>query len=359
MAERARATIATIAREAGVSVPTVSKVLNNRGDVAPQTRRRVEDLLVKHRYRRRTATRTTRTGLIDLVFVDLHGQWSAEVLRGVEEATQRADVGVVVSAVKGQEARPHGHWLRRIMARGSDGLLLVLSDLSPDQRSQLADVGMPVVLVDPVGVPDAEIASVGATNWRGGMAATQHLIELGHSRIAVIGGPPAYLCSRARLDGYRSALERAGLTVPAEYVRQGDFLSASGHRETMALLDLDEPPTAIFACADQMAMGVYEALFDRGLRVPQDVSVVGFDDLAQTRWAVPPLTTVRQPLTEMAAVATRMLLQLVAGEELDSTRLELTTDLVRRSSTAPPGAAAPPEPAAGEAAEEPGAPVGA
>jgi DNA-binding LacI/PurR family transcriptional regulator len=137
----------------------------------------------------------------------------------------------------------------------------------------------------------------------------EHLISLGHTRVAVIGGPTDVLCSRARVDGYRAAMGAAGLPVPNGYVRYGDFMSVTGYQETMALLDLPEPPTAIFVCSDQMALGAYEALYERGMRVPDDMSIVGFDDLDEARWAIPPLTTVRQPLTEMAGVATRMLVQ--------------------------------------------------
>ena len=140
------------------------------------------------------------------------------------------------------------------------------------------------------------VPSVGATNWAGGVAATEHLIGLGHQRIAVIGGPTDVLCSRARVDGYRAAMNAAGLKMPAGYVRTGDFLSPTGYRETLVLLSQPKPPTAIFVCADQMALGAYEALYERGLRVPDDVSIVGFDDLEEARWGIPPLTTVRQPL---------------------------------------------------------------
>jgi len=159
---------------------------------------------------------------------------------------------------------------------------------------------------------------------------------LGHKRIAVIGGPTDVLCSRARVDGYRAAMNAAGLKIPAGFVRTGDFLSPTGYRETLVLLSQPRPPTAIFVCADQMALGAYEALYERGLRVPDDVSIVGFDDLEEARWAIPPLTTVRQPLAEMAGMGTRMLLQLIDGDELDMLRVELSTSLVVRSSTAEP-----------------------
>jgi LacI family transcriptional regulator len=326
-----------VAKAAGVSVPTVSKVVNGRPDVAKDTRERIEKLLHQHRYRPRTARPQRRVGLIDLVFVNLGSPWAMEILAGAEEVAHRAGTGIVVSAVHGRNrTRPGRGWLDNLAARRSDGVVLILSELSADQQALLDQLGIPVVVVDPAGQPPPGRPSVGASNWAGGLAATEHLVGLGHERIAVIGGPSDVLCSRARVDGYRTGMSAAGLKVRPGYVRCGDFMSPAGYRETMALLDLPQPPTAIFACADQMALGAYEALYERGLRTPDDVSIVGFDDLDEARWAVPPLTTIRQPLTEMAGMATRMLLALIAGEELESTRVELATPLVVRSSTAAP-----------------------
>jgi LacI family transcriptional regulator len=326
-----------IAEAAGVSVPTVSKVVNGRPDVAPGTRKRIEELLRQRSYSPRRARTGNHVGLIDLVFVDLGSPWAMAILAGVEEVAHRAGTGVVVSAVHGRHrTRPDQRWLENLATRRSDGVLLILSELSPGQQAQLEELGIPVVIVDPAGAPAPGIPSVGATNWAGGLAATEHLIGLGHERVAVIGGPTDVLCSRARVDGYRAAMGAAGLRIPPGYVRVGDFLSPTGYRETMALLDLPTPPTAIFVCADQMALGAYEALYERGMRVPDDMSIVGFDDLDEARWAIPPLTTVRQPLTEMAGMAARMLLTLIDGEELDTARVELATPLVVRASTSAP-----------------------
>jgi LacI family transcriptional regulator len=334
-----RATMSEIAAAAGVSVPTVSKVVNGRSDVSPATRERVEELLRRHSYRPRRAKPTTRVGLIDLVFVDLGSLWAMEILAGVEEIAHRVGTGVVVSAVHGRiRTRPTRRWLENMATRRSDGVLLVLSQLSPGQQAHLDDLGIPVVIVDPAGQPGPDVPSVGATNWAGGLSATEHLLGLGHRRIAVIGGPGDVVCARARVDGYRAAMRAAGLSVRPDYVRPGDFTSRTGYQQTQELLALSEPPTAIFACADSMARGAYEACYEQGLRVPDDVSVVGFDDLDAARWAIPPLTTVRQPLTEMAGMATRMLLSLIDGEELDTTRVELATPLVLRASTGPPPA---------------------
>lgn len=332
---RGKVTITEIAREAGVSVPTVSRVVNGRSDVAPGTRARVEDLLHRHGYRRRpAAVSRTRAALLDLVFNDLDSPWAVEIIRGVEEVAHAAGIGTVVSAIHNRSGDAR-QWMTNLRARASDGVVLVTSVLEPVLHEELRRLGVPLVVIDPAGSPALDVPTVGATNWAGGMAATEHLLRLGHRRIGFVAGPPRLLCSRARLDGYRAALDRAGIAVDASLIVPGDFYQESGFTGCNALLDLAEPPTALFAASDQMAMGAVEALRRRGLRVPEDMSVVGFDDLPEVRWSAPPLTTVRQPLAEMGKLAVRTVLKLTRGEELDSPRVELATELVVRSSTAP------------------------
>ncbi len=231
-------------------------------------------------------------------------------------------------------ARP-ASWTSALASHDTDGVILVTSELTPVQLEQLRSGGIPLVVVDPVNPPPSELASVGATNWAGGLAATEHLLGLGHRRIAAIAGPPDYLCSRARIDGYRSALERAGIQFDPALVRHGDFQHEGGFRCGGELLDLASPPTAIFAGSDQQAFGVYEAARQRALCIPQDLSVVGFDDLPVARWVSPPLTTVRQPLAEMGRVAAQMLGELIENIPLRSRRMELSTELITRESTGP------------------------
>ncbi|MDG4831202.1 LacI family DNA-binding transcriptional regulator [Solwaraspora sp. WMMD1047] len=331
--EGRRITITAIAQEAGVSVPTVSRVLNGRNDVAPQTRERVEELLRRHGYRRRASRPRAGASLIDLVFNDLDSPWAVEIIRGVEDVAHAAGVGTVVSAIHRRSTSTR-QWLQNLRGRATDGVILVASDLAPPVHAELRRLNVPMVLVDPAGVPSLDIPTIGATNWAGGIRATEHLLSLGHRRIGFIAGPPRLLCSRARLDGYRAALEAAGLPMREELIAPGDFYHESGFSGAATLLDLPEPPTAIFASSDQMAFGAYEAVRRRGLRVPDDVSVVGFDDLPEARWASPPLTTVRQPLAEMGLLAARTVLRLAQGEPLDTPRVELSTDLVVRDSTA-------------------------
>lgn len=332
---RPKVTITAIAQEAGVSVPTVSRVVNGRSDVSPETRARVEDLLRVHGYRRRQRVPGDRAALVDLVFNDLDSPWAVEIIRGVEEVAHQDGVGTVVSAIHGRAGSAR-QWLKNLRARASDGVILVTSVLEPVVHEELRRLNVPIVVVDPAGSPALDAPTVGATNWAGGMAATEHLLSLGHRRIGLIAGPPRLLCSRARLDGHRAALEAAGVPFDPGLVAQGDFYHESGFHGCDQLMSGPTPPTAIFASSDQMALGAIETLRRRGLRVPEDVSIVGFDDLPEVRWSAPPLTTVRQPLAEMGKLAARTVLRQARGEEVESPRVELATQLVVRSSTAAP-----------------------
>jgi LacI family transcriptional regulator len=323
-----RTTLASIAAAAGVSLPTVSKVLNGKDDVAPATRARVQALLEQLDYVPVTR-RPTEDPLVDVVFTALDSPWAVEILRGVTESGLEV---VVTSLARG----PGRTWVSSIVNGGRRGAIVVTSRLTAADQRALGRLKLPVVVIDPVDMPGPDVPSVGATNWAGGLAATEHLVRLGHRRIAVIGGPEAYLCSRARIDGYRAALERAGIVVDPALLRHGNFHHEGGFDQASALLALPDPPTAVFAGSDEQAFGVIEAARVAGLTVPGNLSVVGFDDLPMARWSAPPLTTVRQPLAEMGRTAGRMLLELITTGSLDLQRVELATTLVPRASTAPP-----------------------
>ncbi|NUS17713.1 MAG: LacI family DNA-binding transcriptional regulator [Streptomyces sp.] len=332
-------TLAVIAAEAGVSVSTVSKVLHDRSDVAARTRAKVQRLLAQHGYPARTgpaATALAPGGLVDFVVHEIDGAWATELIRGAEEALDAAGMGLVVSAAHGRGGGPGRRWLDSLAARRTLGAILVVPELGEDQYRELGRLGIPFALIAPAEEPPPGVPWVGATNWPGGLAATRHLVGLGHRRIAVIGGPPHRLASRARVDGYRSALEEAGLPYDPELVRYGDFTNEPAHRHALDLLRLPDPPTAVFAGSDQQALGTYRAAATLGLRVPADVSVVGFDDLAFADWVTPRLTTVRTPLADMAALAAGMVLQLIGGGRPASTRVEVASELVVRDSSGPP-----------------------
>jgi LacI family transcriptional regulator len=335
-----RATLANVAASAGVSVATVSKVLNGRHDVASATRALVQEHLHEHDY----VARRVKPALPPTLELFFHGQLNAyhtEVLQGVVEAATEAGVAVVVSMrPRGQRAakRPAA-WARALATAGRRGAIVVTSELAAADLTALTRARMPVVVIDPLDLPSAQVTSVGSTNFAGGMLATQHLLNLGHRKIAYVGGPAAAACNQARMHGYRGAMEAEGAPVPDGYVRTGWFSYEHGIAGGAVLLDLPDPPTGVFAGSDETALGVIEAARVRGLRVPEDLSVVGFDDTPVARLAAPPLTTVRQPLREMGAVAVRTALRLAAGEGVDSHHVELATELVVRQSTARPPAA--------------------
>ncbi|CAA9354443.1 MAG: Transcriptional regulator, LacI family [uncultured Frankineae bacterium] len=326
--ELSRPTLASIAVAAGVSLPTVSKVVNGKLDVAPATRARVQRLLEEHNYVP-VVRRRVEDLLVDVVFTALDSPWAVEILRGV------TDVGLEV-VVSPLSRRPGRDWVQSLLAGGRRGAIVVTPRLTPADQQALGRARLPVVVIDPVDMPGQDVPSVGATNWAGGLAATEHLVSLGHRRIAVVGGPEDYLCSRARIGGYRAALERAGLHVDASLVRHGDFRLDGGYDRARELLRLPDPPTAIFGGSDEQAFGIIEAARVSGLAVPDDLSVVGFDDLPMARWSSPPLTTVRQPLADMGRMAGRMLHRLIHGDALDTNRVELATHLVLRASTGAP-----------------------
>jgi LacI family xylobiose transport system transcriptional regulator len=327
-------TIAQLAELAGVSTATVSKVVNGRSEVSSETRAAVEELIRRHGYRRQRR-RSTPTALVELVFHALEGDYPVEITKGVAETARKHDLTVAISDLHGDHTAAEA-WLESVLRRRPSGVIAVFSGLTETQHEQLARREIPLVLLDPADAPARNIPSVGAGNWNGGLTATRHLLELGHRRIAIITGPDSALPSRARLDGYRTALDMAGVPVDRELIGRGDFLIEGGLAEAHRMLRLPDRPTAIFATNDGQAIGVYHAARQLGLRIPDDLSVIGFDDLPSVRWAIPPLTTIRQPLAKMAAAATSMLLTLARGEQLPQSRVELATELVVRESTGPP-----------------------
>lgn len=328
-----RATLALIATDASVSVSTVSKVLNGRKGVSSETRARVEGLLRSHGYNRRGTSPAAE--LIEVVFSELDSYWAIDIIRGVERVASEEDMGLVLTK-SGDRHSPSPDWIESVIRRRPVAVVLIFSDLSPEHKQRLQTQNIPFVVVDPAGDPAPDVPSVGSANWAGGVLATQHLIDLGHRSIAMITGPTDMMCSRARVGGFRSAMESAGLPVKETSILGGNFLHEGGVARAKQLLTSADPPTAIFAGSDIQALGVYEAARLLGVNVPVDLSVVGYDDVQIARLAGPALTTVRQPLSDMAEQAARLALRLRTKRAGESLRIDLGVDLVVRESTRAP-----------------------
>lgn len=331
-----RITMAAVARAAGVSVATVSRVLGDKPDISEATRERVTRAAREAGYALPRRREQPRGGVLDVLIEGLATGWASELVAGAQAAAFSQGYTLALTATRHPRFRI-GEWIGTRRARPSQGVILVLSRARHEEIAALAGLPSPLVLLDPVGTSDPAVPTVGTTNWSGGAAGTRHLLELGHRRVAFIGGPRELRCSRERYEGYLAAHREFGLDPDPALTRYGDFLAGGGAQQGAALLALPRPPTAVFAGSDDQAAGVYQAARARGLRVPDELSVVGFDDTAVGTLLAPPLTTVRQPLAEMAAEAVR----LVAREHVRpgasaGRRVELATSLVVRSSAAPP-----------------------
>jgi DNA-binding LacI/PurR family transcriptional regulator len=337
-AQRGPLTIAQIAERAGVSVATVSKVLNGRSTVTSETRSLVENVVKEWGYRRQRRINAPAP-MIELVFNVLGGEYAMGIIMGAERMARQHGLAVMVSGLEGRQAPSRG-WTDELVSRRPTAIVWVFCSPTDDQLKLFRNRHIPIVMVDPIAEPGARLPSVSVNNWGGGLSATRHLLDLGHRRIGIIVGPEYALASRARLDGYRAALNAAGIDVDPDLIRTGDFQIEDGIEHTRSLLRLPEPPTAIFACCDRYAIGAYQVAYDLSLRIPRDLSVVGFDDIPPASWLTPALTTVRQPLADMAATAVGMAVALSRGEQPDRHEAVFSTDLMLRGSTCPPARAA-------------------
>jgi DNA-binding LacI/PurR family transcriptional regulator len=327
-----RPTIAQIAQIAGVSVPTVSKVLNGRTDVAPQTRSRVERVIEENGFVRNRAARALRkgkTGLVDLLLPYLGDEYFLPILEGVSQVLSEAGMRLVLTATHHQPEK-EVQWIETVTDHSTDGVLLVLP--SDESLSYIARSGLPYVLIHNQGDQLSNVPSVRITSWEGGFVATQYLINLGHQRIAYIGKTASARDAIERIAGYRAALDEANLPLDPQLQCEGDFTEVDGYIATRNLLKLPQPPTAIFAGNDRQAAGVYRALHELGISVPDEMSVIGFDNLPYTEIMNPPLTTVHAPRLELGRTAAIMLLRLINGETLDMTRVVLPTEFIKRES---------------------------
>jgi LacI family transcriptional regulator len=334
----ARATIRQVAEAAGVSIATVSRVLNGRADVSPETRELVSEVVREHGYTANRSARSLsagRTGLVGMLVPLVYPAYFSSILSGAAEALHEQDLRLVLSPTDHEHDR-EVTLLDRLMHGLTDGALIVLPEESSAELERLLNEGYRFVVIDPLEPLDERIPSVSAAHASGADQAMQHLLGLGHRRIAAITGPSGWVATEDRRRGYHAALAAAGILPDPALELESDFEIQGGMTAAHRLLDLPEPPTAIFAFNDNLAIGVLQAARARGVRVPEDLSVVGFDDVEHATIVTPTLTTVRQPLAEMGRTAVSLLMRLLERQRFETLHVELATRLVVRESTGPP-----------------------
>ncbi|MEV0644019.1 LacI family DNA-binding transcriptional regulator [Phytomonospora sp. NPDC050363] len=332
-----RATVRDVAAETGLSIATVSRVLNGQGNVAPHTRDlvlRAVDRLGAQAPRPRAAAGRPSEGAVFVRCPYVLTDYFGLIVSSIAETLERHGRRVVLSAGEASQGEP----VLAGLAAQSDLAAAVLI-LPPEDAGDiilLRDRRFPFVVVDPRTPLPRDIVSVSAAHFAGARQVMAHLVGLGHRRVGVVGGPSKWLTSDARLAGYAAALAEVGVLSAPELVRSvPEPTIEHGYRVAGELLDLPRRPTALAAFNDKMAVGALRAAAERGLSVPGDVSVTGFDDLDLSRAAQPALTTVRQPLQEMGRMAVTLLMRLLDRHELEALHVELATELVVRGSTGP------------------------
>jgi LacI family transcriptional regulator len=331
-----RATVRDLAAETGVSIATVSRVLNNQDHVAPHTRelvqRAAERLGARTPGPRALPARVAR-GSVYLRCPYLLTDYFGLIVSSIAETLESHGWPLLLNA---GEAAQQAAVLPALAARpGLSGALIILPPEPSEQLEDLRARGFPFVVVDPRTPMPRDIAAVSAAHFAGARSVTRHLVDLGHRRIGVIAGPHNWLASDARLAGHTAALANVGVLPDPELVRGGEPTAQFGYDAAGELLDRPRRPTALIGFNDKAAVGALAAAAQRGLRVPEELSVAGFDDIDLAQATRPLLTTVRQPLQEMGRLAVSLLIRLMERQRLDALHVELATELIVRDSTGP------------------------
>lgn len=323
-----------VARLAGVSTSTVSHVINNNRFVSEQVRDRVEQAIRELNYAPSALARSLKikqTRTIGMLLTASSNPFYSEVVRGVENSCYERGYSLILCNTEGDEERMNRS-LETLMQKRVDGLLMMCTEThlpSADILNRYPSV--PMVMMD--WAPFEGRGDIIQDNaLLGGELATQYLIDRGYTRIACIAGPLDKTPARLRLDGFHQAMAASGLAVPPGYVLDGDFEFQGGFNAMNQLLALDPPPQAVFTSNDAMAVGVYHALYQAGLRVPQDMAVMGYDNIELARYLTPPLSTIHQPKDELGELAIDTLIHRMSDPDASQQTLVLTPELVERGS---------------------------
>ncbi|WP_047285100.1 LacI family DNA-binding transcriptional regulator [Pseudomonas protegens] len=334
------ATIKDVAALAGISYTTVSHVLNKTRPVSEEVRVKVEAAIASLDYVPSAVARSLKaktTATIGLLVPNSLNPYFAELARGIEDYCERNGYCVILCN-SDDNPQKQRNYLRVLLEKRIDGLIVTSAGGDSGLAQGLAGVRTPMVIVDR-GLEGVNADLVRIDHQHGAYLATRHLLELGHRDIACIGGPGNTSVAQMRLAGFQQALREAGVEAPAERILESDFSSTGGYRAAAQLLDGGQPPSAIFAGNDMMGIGVLRAAAERNIRVPSELSVIGFDDILMSRYVYPALTTVGQSILQLGETAAELLLRRIACRELPVDQRIVTPNIVLRESTAPLGGA--------------------
>jgi len=328
------ATIKEVAKEAGVSVSTVSHVINNTRFVSDDLKTRVLTSMEELGYQPNHIARSLRkkeTDTIGLIISDITNPFFSEIAWSIEYLTYMEQYSLILCCTNGRVEK-ETFYINQLSERRVDGIILISPKISTDYLKILEDRDIPVVLVDNES-PGNRMDVIMADNFQGGRLAAEHLTKLGHEKIACISGPFVDNPSYERVKGFLAVLKEKGLPMHEEYMRKGNFDVYSGVDRGKELVEMEDPPTAIFACNDMMAMGAIQAVVKHGLRVPDDISVVGFDDISMAEYFVPALTTIRQPMHEIGSEALKAMMESINIPDKSHRKITLDVHLIERDST--------------------------
>jgi LacI family transcriptional regulator len=336
------ANIVDVAEKANVSITTVSHVINKTRYVSKELTDRVNKAMEELDYQPNSLASSLRSGktkTIGLIIPDISNQYFAEISRKVEDNGLEHGYSVILCN-SDDDYRKERNYLDVLIAKQVDGIAFISAGEYSENLEKAQSSNIPTVIVD------RDIKSINSDvvmvdNCKGGYNATEYLIKLGHRKIACITGPSLTNPSAERIDGYKQALSNAGISINQDFIRTGDYRFPSGEKAMQELVSLEQPPTAVFACNDMMALGAYRAITDIGLKIPDDISIIGFDNIPFSQAVYPTLTTIQQPIQKIAKLVIDLLIEKITlknqriedrSEEPEYYRIYLDTELIIRNS---------------------------
>lgn len=332
-----KATIYDIAKEAGVSITTVSQVINGKGKISEERRNEIFRIMERLRYQPSViaaALTGKKTYTLGLIVPDISNPFFAELARAVEDQGHRSGYSLMICSTDNKDDRVQSY-LNLLQKKSVDGIIVGTGMDNEQMLNPLVEAGIPIVLIARE-MPSFAFHTVIADDWIGGTLVARHLLGLGHVRTAILAENPKVSSSRNRIRGFRQALEEAGLSLPDDGIRHCDYTVEDGKRQALELLGEVDGPTALFCCNDLLAIGALQAAKERELKVPEQLSVVGFDNTILASVTDPPLTTVAQPIEQMGNIAVDLLMQELSKKPMTKQRVVLRPELVVRQSAASP-----------------------